>query len=64
MDSIRTKIDRVRRQTTNRDILDICDSLMRHLNAGRAAIDATRAEPMTRAEIQKNYRARKKAKSK
>lgn len=38
-DNIHATISRVRRQTTNRDILDICDALERRLVAP-AAIEA------------------------
>lgn len=62
-DDLHTIIDRVRRSTRNGDVITLCDELKRHL-VGQALIDAARGrdakEKMSRAEIQRNYRLRKK----
>lgn len=66
-DSIHAIIDRVRRSTRNQDVITVCDELSRRL-VGQALIDAARgrepAPKLSRAEIQRNYRLRKKAKVK
>lgn len=66
MDDLLQTIDRVRRSTRNGDVITICDELQRRV-VGQKLIDAARgrdvAMPLTRAQIQKNYRERKKAKA-
>lgn len=65
--SLHAVIERVRRATRNQDVLTICDELQRRL-VGQALIDAARGrdnpmhgQKLTRAEIQRRYRQRKKA---
>lgn len=67
---LQATIDRVRRSTRNLDVLTICDELQRRL-VRPAVIEAMRdvnvlldRPKLSRAEIQKNYRQRKKAKGK
>lgn len=65
MDDLLQTIDRVRRGTRNVDVLTICDELRRRI-VGQSLIDAARGRErpkLTRAQIQKNYRERKKAKA-
>lgn len=64
MDDLLQTIDRVRRATRSGDVLSICDELQRRV-VGQKLIDAARGRddkpvPLTRAQIQKNYRLRKK----
>lgn len=66
-DDILKIIDKVRRSTRSPDILTICDNLQRYV-VGGALIDAARGRSinlkprLTRAQIQRNYRLRKKEK--
>ncbi len=66
MNDILTKIEMVRRATRNQMMLDICDELQRRV-VGDRLVDAARGRDtpkLTRAQIQKRYRERRKAEEK
>lgn len=66
-DTLQT-ISRLRRaMPRNKDVMDVCDELERKV-VGQSLIDAARGrdvnpEKLTRAQIQRRYRQRKKAKA-
>ena len=65
-DDLMASITWVRRSTRNQDMLNICDALEQRLLAERspkvqlATVEEVPAAKLSRAEIQKNYRRRKK----
>jgi hypothetical protein len=60
MNDILQTIERVRRATRNGDVLTICDELHKLLTSPLKGEEAQ--QKLSRAQIQKNYRERKKAK--
>lgn len=58
-DDLQAVIDRVRRATRNLDMIRVCDELQQRLVAPVAG-----KPKLTRAQIQKNYRQRKKGNGK